>query len=133
MSIFPFPLKAEHFDLYTQGDDIRYGGYRSYVNQYMGSTDGMTPASPFGGRDVEIKHLNDWLFEGNPQYSLLTANAGMGKSALILHWLDELKTDSRFEEWELVYWPISARYNINTEQMILESLDYQVAEARDDN
>src|SRR5690242_3641628 len=58
---------------------------QDFLHYYLGAQD--QPA-PFGGRDAELQHLDDWLADPHaPRYALVTAPAGRGKSALLAQWI----------------------------------------------
>src|SRR5690606_30806243 len=62
--------------------------FRKFTGEYAGSVKNPTP---FGGRDLELRCLTEWLFDKSaPSRLLLTAPAGRGKSALLVRWLDQL-------------------------------------------
>jgi hypothetical protein len=95
----------------------------AFLLQYLG-----TPRNPvpFGGREQDLERLDAWLKdEDAPRYALLEARAGLGKSALLAHWIDRLrKKDSPYA---LVYFPISARWRTNSEGAVFEALAYRLA------
>jgi hypothetical protein len=100
---------------------------RQFTTHYLGTPDGKIPPRPFGGRSTDFEKLNTWLFDQNqPRYGLLVAEAGMGKSSVLLHWLKALRIDNRFRDWELVYYPISARFQTNLESQTLSTLAAQL-------
>jgi len=115
-----------NFDMLTIGHE-RQHVLRPFTTHYLGTTDGKKLPRPFGGRNEEIKELNTWLFDQDQHpYGLLVANAGMGKSALLLNWLKALRIDPRFESYELVYYPISARFRTNLESEVLSTIAAQL-------
>ncbi|MDB2386107.1 SMEK domain-containing protein [Shewanella sp.] len=77
----------------------------------------------FGGRKTEIDSLNNWLIDDNsPKNFLITSPAGRGKTALLLHWLENISLD-----WPICFMPISLRYETNKPIMFFESLAVQLA------
>jgi hypothetical protein len=65
----------------------------------------------FVGREDVIGELNAWLDDQNANpYLLLVALAGRGKSALLVHWLEELR---KRQDLYLIFIPISARIGTN--------------------
>ena len=83
---------------------------RKFVQEYVGSPESMVP---FGGRRVELEKLDAWLGDpdGSP-YCLLVAPAGRGKSALLVHWSNDVAAR---DERAVLFFPISIRYATNQE------------------
>jgi CHAT domain-containing protein len=88
---------------------------------------------PFGGRDVALDELDNWLAESNAApYLLLTAPAGRGKSTLLVHWIQHLI------KWEsylaVIFLPVSVRFKTNQSSVVFASLAARLAELhrRDD-
>ncbi len=79
---------------------------------------------PFGGRDHELKLLNEWLDDDLLPYRLLCAPAGRGKSALIVRWLESIEDRDGIE---VVFFPVSSRFDINLRHQILEGVTGQLA------
>ena len=81
---------------------------------------------PFGGRDKDIALLDAWLNdETAPPRYLLTAPAGRGKSALLVHWLQLLQAQGRVgreapASWHLVFIPISIRFETHRPDIFYE-------------
>lgn len=46
---------------------------------------------PFGGRDAELAMLDAFLADPDCAYGLLVAPTGLGKTALLIHWLSHLQ------------------------------------------
>jgi hypothetical protein len=91
--------------------------------QYIG-----IPSSPvpFGGRQKQLEMLSDWLNDASaPQYGLLEARAGLGKSALLVRWVDTLLQTA--SEYDIIYFPISARWQTNSELAVFEALTFRLA------
>ncbi len=93
---------------------------QKFWNLYLG--DDKNPV-PFGGRDDALKMLNDWLNTSTP-YLLLAAQAGLGKSALLLRWLNSL---SSREDLALVFVPISIRFGTNMQHVFYAALAARLA------
>jgi hypothetical protein len=51
--------------------------------------------------------------------------AGLGKSALLAHWIDGLRRNPR--GYSLIYFPISARRETNSESAVFQSLAFRLA------
>ncbi|MBS1829671.1 MAG: trypsin-like peptidase domain-containing protein [Acidobacteria bacterium] len=101
---------------------------RNFVAYYLGA--GHSPR-PFGGRRAELDRLSSWL--NNPDgvpYFLIAANAGVGKSALVAHWVSQ--TAALATEWAVVYYPISARFQTNGEYDVFRSIVGRLSALRSD-
>ncbi|MCP4547317.1 MAG: toll/interleukin-1 receptor domain-containing protein [bacterium] len=84
------------------------GQIRDFVSKYTG-THGKPV--PFGGRQAELKTLNEWLSDGSsPPYLLLAAPAGRGKSALLVQWIQQIQHRT---DISLVFFPVSIRFHTN--------------------
>ncbi|MEP7356115.1 MAG: ATP-binding protein, partial [Anaerolineales bacterium] len=102
----------------------RYDGrVQSFLEYYLGTA--QRPV-PFGGRAANLAALDRWLAEaGAPPYALLAAPAGRGKSGLLAHWVARLS--ERGGGPHLVYFPISIRFQTNTESVVFASLAARLA------
>ena len=73
---------------------------------------------PFGGRKKELRGLDNWLHnrEAAPRF-LIAGPGGRGKSALLVHWINELTikglSGSSDTQWRVIFVPISARLGTN--------------------
>jgi len=103
---------------------IHYDGLiRDFLQYYLGTP---TNRVPFGGRQADYEHLEHWLQDSKASpYLLLAAPAGRGKSALLAHWINSL--DLEQEDIELVYFPISLRFNTNREEVVFAALAARLA------
>lgn len=100
-------------------------GYRSQIDDFVRSYIGTdTTPVPFGGREAQFQTLNEW-FETGEKKCLLTAPAGHGKSALLVHWLFDQKSQ---DEIDIVFVPISTRFSTNHSAVFLEVLVQQLAD-----
>ncbi len=115
----------------TRGLDelpTRYDGrVRNFLEYYLGIPE--QPA-PFGGRAADLAMLNTWLATKNaPHYTFLVAPAGRGKSALLAHWVQQLnlKPSTAPNDLNIVYFPISIRFNTNLETVVFASLAARMA------
>ncbi|MGC4099007.1 MAG: ATP-binding protein [Nitrospira sp.] len=93
---------------------------QNFLREYLG--DEKHPV-PFGGRDEALGLLADWL-TGSAPYLLLAAQAGRGKSALLVRWLDSLRTR---DDLALAFVPISIRFGTNMERVFYASLAARLA------
>lgn len=95
----------------------------AFLVQYLGTAS--SPA-PFGGRQKDLEELDAWLGdESAARYGLLEARGGLGKSALLAHWIHRLGENGA--ACGLVYFPISARWRTNSESALFESLGFRLA------
>lgn len=79
---------------------------QNFINEYLGTVDNPVP---FGGRDTELRDLNNWLEdESVPQLALIAGGAGRGKSALLTNWVEILKEKLNLN---VIFIPISIRFN----------------------
>ena len=68
---------------------------------------------PFGGRDSEMKYLNEWVSgKDTSQHLLILAPAGRGKTALLINWSKNLIS-------VCIFAPISIRVGTNSESQFL--------------
>lgn len=72
---------------------------RDLIQEYL--------AAPFAGRDREVTALHTWLSLPEAPLGLLAAEAGRGKSALLVRWSADVVAASTAD---LVYIPISIRF-----------------------
>jgi hypothetical protein len=101
---------------------------KSFVAGYLVSETGPVP---FGGRSSELKRLNDWLSDQKAApRMLITAPAGRGKSALLVHWMKSLQDRQSMAgaEWRLAFVPISIRVGTNRPGIFLGGLAQRLAE-----
>jgi hypothetical protein len=126
-------------------------GIRAFVDEYLKSELG--PIA-FGGRDLDFALLDEWLDdESAPSRYLLTAPAGRGKSALLVRWMERLQHRGRVStvsdvyqndvslipygvaehatvaqsKWQLVFVPISIRFNTHEPAKFYRLLSEQLA------
>jgi hypothetical protein len=93
-----------------------------FVHNYTGDEE--TPRA-FAGRDRELAALNAWLADASAEPNLLlTAPAGRGKSMLLVQWLARLDAT----DLDLVFVPISLRYETSSPAVYLEALAARLAE-----
>jgi Trypsin-like peptidase domain len=116
----PEPHKTDIF----QGLPSRWATQvEAFLVQYLGTQGNPVP---FGGRDPQIKALDDWLEDASaPRYGLIEARAGLGKSALLARWVDSLRSKS--DGYNLVYFPISARWQTNSQTAIFQSIAFRLS------
>lgn len=100
---------------------------RNFFEYYLGSTQQPTP---FGGRTEDLKKLDAWLnSEDSCPYTFLAAPAGRGKSALLAQWVSQLIAGKRPQTGavNVVYFPVSIRFNTNLETVVFSSLAARLA------
>ena len=91
---------------------------RAFREQYLGT---VRRRVPFGGRERELAELDRWLNNvAAPPYLLVTAEAGRGKSALLVQWTASLDVPA-------VFVPISIRYELSAEDIFLRALVARLA------
>jgi len=94
---------------------------QNFLVEYLG--DEKNPV-PFGGRDVALQILNNWLDQSSTPYLLLAAPAGRGKSALLVRWLNSLAERA---DLALAFVPVSVRFGTNQERVFYASLAARLA------
>ena len=80
-------------------------GVEQFLREYLGTPEAPTP---FGGRQLQLEELDQWLADPAHPYALLVAEAGRGKSALLAHWVVRVADARRAE---VVFVPISIRFS----------------------
>jgi hypothetical protein len=101
---------------------------KAFLDEYLVSETGEVP---FGGRDGELRRLDAWLFDPKAASRMLvTAPAGRGKSALLVHWMKSLRDRPQFarEGWQLAFVPISIRVGTNLPTTFYGGLVQRLAE-----
>ena len=89
-----------------------------------------TGSLPFGGREDEIKVLNEWLAdEAAPRRLLITGPTGRGKSTLLVHWAEALIHMPAEDPWQIVFLPISIRFGTNRPSVFYHLLASQLADS----
>lgn len=113
-------------------NQLPFTGYASRIHNFLGEYLGLPGHSiPFGGRNRELQFLNNWLSSQSASpYLLITAPAGRGKSALLVHWHQMLLERQNVA---VVYFPISVRYNTCLSSVIFSSLVPQLAYLHNEN
>ncbi|MPY48774.1 S1 family peptidase [Streptomyces acidicola] len=99
------------------------GRIENFLVEYLGR-DG-APV-PFGGRDPQMNMLTAWL--ADPQaapYALVAAEAGRGKSALLVRWAQEVM---RQERAHVVVVPVSIRFNTAQAGVVFPALATRLGE-----
>jgi hypothetical protein len=101
---------------------------RAFTDEYLFSETGPVP---FGGRDDELRVLDEWLENPqSPSRMLITAPAGRGKSALLVRWMKNLQDRGvcAADGWRLVFMPISIRIGTNRPEVFYEGLARRLSE-----
>jgi Domain of unknown function (DUF4062) len=79
---------------------------QNFIDEYVGTA---TSPIAFGGRQEELKALDDWFQDRRaPSYALLAAEAGRGKSALLVRWSQSI-LERRLAP--VVFVPVSIRFS----------------------
>lgn len=95
---------------------------QSFIDEYAGTE---TSPVPFGGRSTELSELNHWvLADSSPQRLLMIANAGRGKSALLVQWVKWLRNNT---DLLVVFVPISIRFDTALKSVAFAALAHQLA------
>ena len=93
---------------------------KQFVDGYLGS-DRMPVA--FGGRSTELNALNAWFQDPDaPSHLLVAAEAGRGKTALLVRWLEQLDDDI-----PLAFVPISIRYQTSRPTVFFQAFAARLA------
>src|SRR5215813_10603768 len=93
------------------------GQIEAFLEEYL-VTETRTRTVPFGGRDEDVALLDTWL---------------EGKSALLVRWLQHLLRQGRVGpdspvSWQLVFVPISIRFETHAPDIFLEAIATRLAE-----
>ncbi len=108
------PVRRLSFDYATR--------IENFIRLYLGSPES---PEPFGGRDDALRALDAWLEKPSQPYALLTAPAGLGKSALLVRWMASLR--QRRPDLPIAFLPVSARFSTNLASVTFASLTAQLA------
>ncbi|HET6889735.1 MAG TPA: DUF4062 domain-containing protein, partial [Pyrinomonadaceae bacterium] len=92
--------KTASHHLLFYGDRIQ-----NFLDEYLGTTNLVVP---FGGRENELEILDNWLKDSKTPYALVAAEAGRGKSALLVRWMQSLRERKLAR---VIFIPISIRFN----------------------
>ncbi|MDP5220050.1 ATP-binding protein [Ruegeria sp. 2205SS24-7] len=93
---------------------------KRFVDGYLGSA--AMPVA-FGGRATEIAELNQWFRDPEASSHLLVAaEAGRGKTALLVRWLEQLEDDV-----QLAFVPISIRYETSRPSVFFQAFAGRLA------
>jgi hypothetical protein len=90
--------------------------FENVLNFYLGSE--KTPVA-FGGRQAELEELDDWLERGPEPYLVLAAEAGRGKTALLLRWAAHVAARGKVG---VIFIPVSVRFGTNLPDFVFGSL-----------
>lgn len=92
-----------------------------FLEEYLGHSDSPVP---FGGRERELRALDDWIKAGRESFALMVAPAGQGKSALLVRWAAQLVMR---QDVAVAFVPISIRFETNLANVTFEVLAAQLA------
>jgi hypothetical protein len=87
---------------------------------------------PFGGREDELRQLDEWLRTPEVPYLCLAALPGQGKSALLSRWCERLTADGGADQLRIVFVPISIRFEFNRQETVLRAMASQLAAIHDE-
>ncbi|MFO0700080.1 MAG: DUF4062 domain-containing protein [Nitrospira sp.] len=94
----------------------------NFLTEYLGTS---TVPVPFGGREEDLKSLDDWLEDNTAlPYLMMAAPAGRGKSALLVRWTRQLLARPHIS---LVFVPISIRFRTNLSAVTFATLAARLA------
>ncbi|WP_298819084.1 AAA family ATPase, partial [Chloroflexus sp.] len=82
----------------------------------------------FGGRDAELAALDAFLADPQHPFALLVAPTGLGKTALLVHWIARAQQ----QQCQIIFVPISIRYQTADEQVALRMLAQGLANFHND-
>jgi hypothetical protein len=102
---------------------------RNFTHYYLGNPG---RPMPFGGRERELRRLSSWLDDLTaPPFMLVATPAGLGKSALMVQWCEQLE---RVESVGVhpVFVPITVRWELNTRTAVFQALAARLAVAYDE-
>jgi len=92
------------------------GSVSNFIGYYVG--DDQHPKI-FAGRESELHTLNRWLAGGASQYHLVTSDAGLGKSALLVAWTRQALARGAAD---IVFCPVSHRFQTNSAAQVFRGL-----------
>ena len=110
---------TEHSRNLTELDAI----IENFRASYLGTS---AAPIPFGGRGSDISALNAWLDnEDAAPYLFLCAPPGRGKTALLVHWMDQL---TKRVDWSVIFFPVSIRFGMNRRTQLIRHLSAHLAQ-----
>ena len=96
-------------------------GVENFIQLYLGNE---KIKVPFGGRDEILKELDAWLAdETAPQFGLMAAEAGRGKSAVLVRWAQQLVEE---DHCDVIFFPISIRFGTTQENQLYHAIAWQL-------
>jgi hypothetical protein len=101
----------------------------NFLGQYR---DQSQRPQPFGGRDREFRDLDEWLQAPEQPYLLVASPPGRGKSALLARWCDRLTVDRGGGFFQIVFVPISVRFELNRAETVLRAIATRLAAVHDE-
>ncbi len=87
-------------------------------------------ADVFGGRDAELAQLDTFLADPTHPFGLMVAPTGLGKTALLVHWIAQVQ--QQHPEWRIIFAPVSIRFQTANEQVALSILAHSLADIHSD-
>jgi hypothetical protein len=89
---------------------------KNFISSYLGTPQ---DPKPFGGREAVLRELSDWLDEGGQPYLVLAAEAGRGKTALLVRWSERLAAR---RDLRVIFIPVSIRFETNSPEFVFGAL-----------
>ena len=101
----------------------------NFLAQYR---DNHVRPQPFGGREDELRQLDEWLQTPEQPYLFLAALPGQGKSALLARWCERLTANGGADQFRIVFAPISIRFEFNRQETVLRAIATRLAAIHDE-
>jgi len=89
---------------------------KNFISSYLGTPQ---DPKPFGGREAVLRELSEWLDEGQQPYLVLAAEAGRGKTALLVRWSERLAAR---RDLRVIFIPVSIRFETNSPEFVFGAL-----------
>lgn len=100
----------------SESSEASLGGF---LDEYFG----VSHDTPFGGRDRELRALDEWFEDPNHNVALVVSEAGKGKSALLTRWAARIAA----RHIRVAFAPISIRFGTSLRGAAMRLLAQQLA------